>query len=70
MNESRQAVREVEVGCVPVIAIRLQSDESQSICAEGKRREGGGLHSSFSFFVCVCVQTCVFVCVLITHSEL
>lgn len=38
MNESRQPVREVEVGCVPLIAIQRQSDESQCICAEGERR--------------------------------
>lgn len=61
MNESRQPVREVEVGCVPLIAIRLQSDESQCICAEG--RGGGGLHRSFSFFVSVCVHTsCLYEC--------
>lgn len=42
MNESRQPVREAEVGCVPLIAIRLQSDDSQRICAEGKRSSGGG----------------------------
>lgn len=58
MNESRQAVREVEVGCVPLIAIRLQSDESQCICAEGKRREGGCIAHFLSLCVCVSIHVC------------
>lgn len=67
MNESGQPVREVEVGCVPLIAIRLQSDESQCVCAEGKR-SGGGLHGSFSFFVCVCPYMHVCMCADCTFS--
>ena len=63
MNECRQPVREVEVGCVPPMAIQLQRDESQCICAEGERRGGGGgciAHFlSALLVVCVCVCVCV-----------
>lgn len=48
MNECRQPVRDDEVGHVPVIAIQLQRDESQCICAEGKKTRGGGGITQFS----------------------
>lgn len=61
MNECRQPVRDDEVGHVPVIAIQLQRDESQCICAEGKKLRGRGHNSVFA---CQCVY------VIATLSEL
>lgn len=68
MKASKLTVMEVEVACVPLLAIWLQSDESQ--CIRAKRRRGGGGAAKLIFILlCVFVLTSLFVFMLITLLE-